>query len=66
MNIMNAGQLYQFLTDSGVTNADTSGVHLPNGMILGEVQIDTDGANGPRGDYYLMPAMLNDAAPPTT
>ena len=51
MNIMNAGQLYQSLKDSGVINADTSGVHLPSGMILGEVQIDTDGANGRPGDY---------------
>jgi hypothetical protein len=61
---MNAGQLYAFLLDSGVTAADAHTVHLPNGMVLGDVDVDTDGANGPPGDFYLVPIMLNDARTP--
>ncbi len=52
---MTAGQLYQFLTNNGVTISSTLPVTLTGGGPLKEVDVDVDGDQGPPGGLFLEP-----------
>ncbi len=52
---MNAGQLYQFLTDNSITSSSTLPVTLTGAGPLKEVNVDVDGERGPAGGLFLEP-----------
>ena len=52
---MNAGELYTFLSNYGVTNSDPRPVTITGAGSLAKVEVDVDGTKGPPGGLYLEP-----------
>jgi hypothetical protein len=52
---MNAGQLYEFLTNNSITNSSTLPVTLTGAGPLKVVNVDVDGEHGPPGGLFLEP-----------